>query len=862
MTEPRQLLAFGSPVIGPIPTMSPGFAPPPRSPSPRRQGERITPQFTALADALTAQRMGMVDETPEQDPELVAVFDLAGSVDGFMRAVRDIEGLEFLAELIDEPVEADEDFYYVDMQGEPTEQQLQETLYVVMSNAQAVTELVRLFGLWQADHTVTFPRGYAPLKQVFVLLRAVRRWGPEDRVRETGLLDQWREDVEVIGQQGSARVEIELWYRLSDSRRAAVQSEVEQVITHAGGRVIRSALLPAIEYHALLADIPYAQVARVLDQGVGAIELLTTEAVMLVAAARPMTVPGLDPASVSVAEADLGSAPTDPPRVALLDGLPLSNHEALVGRLVVDDPDKIESRYTVRAQQHGTGMASLICHGDLAAAGPALATQLYVRPIMQPHDYWKDAEQVPPDELLVDLVHRCFVRLFDGDGTQPPASPGVRVVNLSIGDPAKVFVRRLSPLAKLLDWLSHRYNVLVIVSAGNHRVETAVGAESLDDQDALHQEVVTFRYMHARQLGLLSPAEAINVLTVGATHSDSASPEPSDTVVDAIPPDMPASYGAVGFGHRRSVKPEVLLPGGRLLFQRPVAGGDGEGTVQLVEAQHSAVGPGLLVAAPAANGSSSGTAFTCGTSNSAALASRTADQVLGLLARSAPVDEFPFPGGQYHPVLTKTLLVHAAEWGDSGSAMHEMLDLEARRWRREVTQLIGYGRLQPDRVATAARHRVVLLGAGSITDKQRHTFSLPLPPGLATTTEWRRLTITLGWFSPINPRTRIHRQARLRFSPPEGHLGGERTEADANAARMGTLQHEIFEGRRALAFASGDAVQVNVDCRIDAGRVTTPIRYGLAVSIEMATTVRADIHAELRQALRAEVRTRAQVAPR
>jgi hypothetical protein len=67
---------------------------------------------------------------------------------------------------------------------------------------------------------------------------------------------------------------------------------------------------------------------------------------------------------------------------------------------------------------------------------------------------------------------------------------------------------------------------------------------------------------------------------------------------------------------------------------------------------------------------------------------------------------------------------------------------------------------------------------------------------------------------------------------------------------MGTLQHEIFGGRRALAFASGDAVQVNVDCRIDAGRVTTPVRYGLAVSIEMATTVRADIDAELRQALR------------
>ncbi len=38
------------------------------------------------------------------DPELVAVFDLAGSVEAFIRAVSHIEGLEFLSYLQEDAV--------------------------------------------------------------------------------------------------------------------------------------------------------------------------------------------------------------------------------------------------------------------------------------------------------------------------------------------------------------------------------------------------------------------------------------------------------------------------------------------------------------------------------------------------------------------------------------------------------------------------------------------------------------------------------------------------------------------------------------------------------------------------------------
>ncbi len=320
---------------------------------------------------------------------------------------------------------------------------------------------------------VTFAYGLASLKTVFGLLRDIRRWGPQDRVRETGLLERWEEDKAVVGQSGSTRVEIELWYRSDIASRQAAQGEVERLVADGGGTVINTATLAEIGYHAVLADLPYAQVEAVLEAGPDAIELLTAETIMFVSPARPMAIPALD-----VSEA--GPAETAPlpqiaaPRVALLDGLPLANHAQLADRLVIDDPDDYASRYTAAQRQHGTAMASLICHGDLGSQGLPLSTRLYVRPILEPHPANPQEETTVRNELLVDLVHRAFRRIFEGDGQQPPAAPSVRVVNLSIGDPARTFARRMSPLAKLLDWLAHRYNLVVLVSAGNHPVAATV----------------------------------------------------------------------------------------------------------------------------------------------------------------------------------------------------------------------------------------------------------------------------------------------------------------------------------------------------------------------------------------------------
>jgi len=855
----RPLLAFPTPATGRIPpSEGPNRFRPVKRPSAGRQGTRLTPQFDALRAALDGGHAQLAESTTAPDPELVAVFDLAGAVDRFLRAASGVEGLEFLSELQEDYVESDDDFYYED-KGERSDDGVPQSLYMVMTNAQAVTELVRLFELWQQDPKVKFATGLNPLKDVFGLLRGIRRWGPEDRVRETGLLDQWREDIDVVGSQGVTRVEIELWFRKDEQARRAAEDEVRRILAEAGALAITASQHPEIAYHAVLADVPMSEVERVLVDGPDAIELLKTETVMMVSPSRAMVVETTDPVEEGLGF-DAATIAEGPPRVALLDGVPLASHVALDGRLVIDDPDDRTAKYATAQLRHGTAMASLLAHGDLAAPGPALSQPIYVRPVFEPHPVLARAESVPRDELLVDLIHRCFHRIFEGDGEHEAAAPSIRIVTMAVGDPARVFVRRLSPLARLLDWFAHHYNVVIVVSGGNQSgTRPTLNAEALADPAAAEAAAAQSLFESARHRRLLSPAEAVNAITVGALHSDAGDLELPDTVIDPIPSGTPASHSPVGFGFRRSVKPEVLLAGGRQVFSAPPPG-QSEGAVELQPADSPRHGPGLRTASPGLSGQLDAVAHSCGTSNSAALAARSLSEIMDVLdaVRAEPGDG-PFPDAQYDPVLAKALLVHAAGWHDSLSQMRDLLGLSGQEVRRELTRIMGYGPVRAERIATAERTRVVLLGAGSISKDQRHSYAFPLPPSLAATTEWRRLTITLAWLSPINVHSQKYRMARLWFTPSKDDLAVAPVEADANAVLKGTVQHQVLEGTAAAGYVAGSNLAIDVDCRVDAGSLPNPVRYGLAASLEVAASVAVDLHAEVRAQAQAAARTRAQV---
>jgi hypothetical protein len=223
------------------------------------------------------------------------------------------------------------------------------------------------------------------------------------------------------------------------------------------------------------------------------------------------------------------SPPTGRPRVALLDGVPLANHVLLRDRIVVDDPDGWEATTPAARRVHGTSMASLVIHGDLGAQHAPLTTPFYARPILvagAPAWVRDPREELPRDRLAVDIVHQAVARLFAGETA---AAPDVRVIVLAVADAALQFDRFVSPLARLLDWLSFRYRVLFLVPAGNHLEALDIPADTgFEDPHELQHELLCAVQRSAALRRLLSPGESVNALTVGAAHSADSSNVPED----------------------------------------------------------------------------------------------------------------------------------------------------------------------------------------------------------------------------------------------------------------------------------------------------------------------------------------------
>ena len=613
-------------------------------------------------------------------------------------------------------------------------------------------------------------------------------------------------------------------------------------------------MIEAIAYHAVLANLPIATIEALVQQAGQDMELVQCEQIQFFRASGQMVtvVPGGEQ------DVDQGAFPNEnpvgTPVIALFDGMPLQAHRRLESCLIVDDPDGFEEDYPARARRHGTAMASLIVHGDLGQGGVALARPLYVRPILRPdpRDWHNNPLQeiVPEGILIVDLLHRAVRRLFGEEGGEEAVAPTVVVINLSIGIRDRPFVSSLSPLARLLDWLAWRYRVLFVVSAGNHdqRIELTVPRGTVHElqREELQAEIIRAISADARYRRLLSPAEAVNALTVGAASLDSSNgPWPAQWMEAYTEPSLPSPINAQGMGYRRAIKPEVLAPGGRILIQDYPSGNENAE----VSVYNGSRPPGQCVASPGSvPGDINALWHTRGTSNATALVSRAAAMLHDTL------DELrEEPGGEIidavpRSIWLKALLTHSVEWGAAGPVLDEILRTaeNSRQFKEYVTRLIGYGSIDPQRVQECNAYRVTALGGGVLVSDRSHIHRFPLPPSLSGQTGYQRLVITLAWFTPVNPRHHGWRRAHLWFVPHKDPLRVERQEAHWQAVQRGTLQHEILEGSRAAAFVDGDSLEVQVNCRPDAGNLEDKIPYALAITLEVAEDIGIEIYDEIR----------------
>jgi hypothetical protein len=847
----------------------PAFGKPPHVPGRGRQTERINDQLTQLQNSFELYKASLSDTFAGTEPETVLVIEVIGTVDDFKQAIDGL-GLEWLGEWDLKDIEPDDDFYEEDANGQRTGKSISGRLFLSMGNEAALREILALWRIWVEDRT--FPRGKTKWREVFSQLRVIRRWGVEESLQETGMLERWRDLVEhaVPGQR--ERFQVEFFYHQNEAKRRQNEALIQRLLQSLDGQTIGNAIdLQPIGFHAIKAELPTTSIEQLLAQVQRpdsdiTIDLLKFSGIMYF---RPT---GQSLSSFADDEGEPwqfeAEIPELPAVAALLDGAPLQQHDHLRNRLLVDDAFDLERHYQPGERKHGTSMASLIVHGDQSGGNAEpLNRLLYCIPVMQPDPNSPGRnEHMPDDVFFEDRIHIAVRRMLSGAGVNvPPQAPQVKVINLSIGDPDRPFIHTPSPWARLLDWLSYEYRVLFCVSAGNIGDDIDMGmpysafVALTDEQKAQATLKAISKTLPSRRL--LSPAESMNALTIGSVHTDeSGIAHYMARRMDIMPmQDQISPAMRVGHGFRRSVKPEILFAGGRQLYQEPPIS-----ATSAFKIDRSTMGPGQKVAWDSTlPGSISHTAFTRGTSNATALATRNAVRIHDMLVALREQQREAIPDNLMS-VLMKTLLVHGARQGGAAKKQIEAAlktTSNSRTFKTVTARYLGYGAVDIERVLACTDQRATVLGCGEIREAQIHEYDFPLPPALSAQKLWRRLIVTLAWFTPINPGHRNLREAKLEMLPGSSNWASiplklDRIDGDHNQVQRGTVQHEVLEGNKVIsAYQDGDVIKIRVVCKKDAtARLDDVIPYGLAVTLEVKDDI--PIYQEIQTRIRPQIEIR------
>ena len=856
----RPLILFAQPTLAEKETKS-GRQGKYSVPSYDRQVARLSPKFDALRSALDRGNVRIVETATAVDPEYTLVFETAGDPQNFYNAVKRLQkdhpNVEWVMELASQAPNSD-DFFVVDKSGQrDDEKSLSTKIFCILTDRRALSQILSLWEHFRQDSNYKFPHGFTGFRNLFTSLKDVHQWGIQERIEDTGLLDDWQRYLFEQDQE-SVSAQIELFYRSSVEKRSVAEERVRRIINASGGTVLQSSTIPEIRYHALLARIPrnYAEAIVRREET----ELVLADEIMFIKANGQSIAVYEDVASEITTEPSLPATIIDEPIVAVFDGVPQENHPLLADLLSVDDVDNYADITPVSERIHGTSMASLILRGENMESIRGQIHKVYIRPIMKSKQDFNGhvEEYIPDDFLLVDKMHECIRRLFE-----PVAgcvAPTVRVVNLSIGIMYREYFNLISPLARLLDWLSYKYRILFIVSAGNHSEDVDLGVtfSEYSELDTQEKDFLMAKYIsnNYRNLRLLSPAESMNALTVGASFNDTndSNPMPNQTVLCSD--GMVAPYSSFGRGINRAIKPDILYSGGRNYvverFPAPSFAG---------WRKTSTRAPGIKSAFPSDDGTGGArTGFSYGTSNSAALVSNKAAECFDVLNEvfvSETGDIIPY---HYSAVLVKAMLAHGASYGRNQATFIDALNLSGSQSKSQLHKFLGYGEADIDKVKECAKNQITLIGYGDILQGEAFEYNLPLPFDFHTQKYKRKLIITLAYFSPIHPESMKYREKQVWITIGNGKVMGARSEYDFHTVQRGTLQHEVFESEAIDTWSEEDSLSIKVNCRGDASvkNEREAVPYALLATFELAPEYDIDVYQKVVE----KIRLRNPITPR
>jgi hypothetical protein len=295
-----------------------------------QQYDRLLPTFRVLQEAFRQKSILIQQSATGINPDFALVFEIVGSVENFYTAVQHCEGLEWMFDTDSEDITPDEDFYEI-KDGNRDESLLNGKLYCVMTNQQALEQVLSLWRRYKDGENDVFQWGFTGLRDVFTNIRNIRKWDATDRFAETGIIDQWRKDLEVDGDT-STPFEIELFYRTDEVKQRTASQTVRQEIVSLGGDVINECVMQEIAYHAILAKLPRNVIENLVEK-YDSIQLSHVDDIMFFRpASQSVNISLMDTEKMGITQESVVDI-DEVPIAAILDGVPVQNHPLLRNRI-------------------------------------------------------------------------------------------------------------------------------------------------------------------------------------------------------------------------------------------------------------------------------------------------------------------------------------------------------------------------------------------------------------------------------------------------------------------------------------------------------------------------------------------------
>lgn len=774
------------------------------------------------------------------------VFEIAGDILDFKKNAEYL-GFKYLHEDIDKNSLISGDFLLKKYDSKSKAYRNEEsdsikcTLYMLVPSKSAIDSL---FSLWKKyKNGEDIGRGFAPWKGIFNQLYNIRKWGPKDRLTKESI--EYFNDILNDDSGSPVNFEVEFWYSDDETKRNFFEKSVVSELDKVGGVVKSKSTIDAIKYHALLVEAPAISIKNMIDNP--DIGIASVDGVMFVSPQSTFDVSDVgDEEHESYKNKSLDkSSILKQPIALVLDGSPMLGHELLVGRVDFYDYFDYDRAYGNASDRiHGTAISSAVIYGDLSQEPVSpIGHKIHLWPVMYPnYKSGGTSEFIPDDRLVVDLFYELLVSMLERDNGELLKS--IHIINISLGCSNVRFNGYfVSPWARLIDYISWKYNKLVIVSAGNILDEFDVGCKWADLESANAEDretiVLSSIYKNMFKRSLLSPSESVNAITVGSCDFDYSDGQLGSMQLYPYNNKMlPSVSSAYGPGPRNSVKPDILMPGGR----HPLGFKSSDNNKSTIYPAKSFTRGGIRIARPDNLGKHDSIGYMQGTSCAAALATHNAIKIYESLEKLSEYSSGTTPNidPAYYPVVLKALIIHCSMRNqDAHTSIKKIINnqglKQATHVANEISRMLGYGVPDISRVLECSDSRVTLLGYGEIFGDESFAYTIPLPDEIEGKLGDRYVTITVAYLSPISNDGK-YIGSRIDVIAPVKKLediisnGESLSQPPYNQSTRGTVYHRRWNSSNASTFQHDGNIEIGISCKSDTPQA---IRYAIAVTLEV-----------------------------